>query len=73
MFANLVNFPTVDEQVRNNSGPIGFTIIGVGIIGVLVALIRSLMLTLVAMKVSRQLKSDKPMKNNPLGRVLGVA
>jgi len=73
VFANLVNFPTVDEQVRNNSGPIGFTIIGVGIIGVLVALIRSLMLTLVNMKVKRQLKSESPMKNNPLGRVLAVA
>jgi len=73
VFANLVNFPTVDEQVRNNSGPIGFTIIGVGIIGVLIALIRSLMLTLVNMKVRRQLKSETPMKNNPLGRVLAVA
>jgi len=73
VFANLVNFPTVDEQVRNNSGPIGFAIIGIGIIGVLVALIRSLMLTLINMKVKRQLKSDKPIKNNPLGRVLAVA
>ncbi len=73
VFANLVNFPTVDEQVRNNSGPIGFTIIGIGIIGVLVALIRSLILTLVNMKVKRQLKSETPMKNNPLGRVLAVA
>jgi biopolymer transport protein ExbB len=73
VFANLVNFPTVDEQVRNNSGPIGFTIIGVGIIGVLIALIRSLILTLVNMKVRRQLKSETPMKNNPLGRVLAVA
>jgi len=36
-------------------------------------LIRSLMLTLTNMKVQRQLKSDKPMKNNPLGRVLAVA
>ena len=73
VLANLINFPTVDEQVQNNSGPIGFTIIGVGIVGVLVALVRSLILTLVAMKVNRQLKSDKPMKNNPLGRVLAVA
>jgi len=73
VFANLVNFPTVDEQVRNNSGPIGFTIIGIGIIGVLVALIRSLILTLVNSKVKRQLKSETPMKNNPLGRVLAVA
>ena len=73
VLANLINFPTVEEQVRNNSGPIGFTIIGIGVIGILVGLIRSLILTLVSMKVSRQLKSEKPMKNNPLGRVLAVA
>ena len=29
VLANLVNFPTVEEQVRNNSGVIGFIIIGV--------------------------------------------
>lgn len=73
VLANLINFPTVEEQVRNNSGPIGFTIIGVGVIGILIGVLRSIMLTFVAMKVSRQLKSDKPMKNNPLGRVLSVA
>ncbi|MBL4821399.1 MAG: MotA/TolQ/ExbB proton channel family protein [Gammaproteobacteria bacterium] len=73
VLANLINFPTVDEQVANNSGPIGFIIIGVGIVGIFVALVRSLLLTIVAMKVGRQLKSDKPSKNNPLGRVLAVA
>ena len=35
VLANLVNFPTVEEQVGNNSGVIGFIIIGVGIIGIL--------------------------------------
>ncbi|MEX2132148.1 MAG: MotA/TolQ/ExbB proton channel family protein [Pseudohongiellaceae bacterium] len=73
VLANLINFPTVEEQVRNNSGRIGFMIIGIGIIGILVGLIRSVILTLVAMKVSKQLKSDKAMRNNPLGRVLSVA
>lgn len=73
VLANLINFPTVDEQVRNNSGPIGFTIIGIGIVGILVGLARSLILTTVAMKVSSQLKSEKAMKNNPLGRVLSVS
>ncbi len=73
VLANLINFPTRTEQVRNNSGPIGFMIIGIGIIGVLVGLIRSFVLTMVAMKVGSQLKSDKPSKNNPLGRVLAVA
>jgi biopolymer transport protein ExbB len=73
MMANLINFPTPAEQVRDNSGPIGFAIIGVGVIAVVIALIRSLMLTIIAARVNAQVKSDKPNKNNPLGRVLLVA
>jgi len=74
LMANLINFPTVGEQVRQNSGTIGFAIIGLGAIGVLVALLRSFMLTMVAARVKSQLKSpEKPNKNNPLGRVLAVA
>jgi biopolymer transport protein ExbB len=73
LMANLINFPTAAEQVRDNSGPIGFAIVGLGIIGVLVGLFRSFVLTLVSAKVNSQIKSDKPNKNNPLGRVLMVA
>jgi biopolymer transport protein ExbB len=73
VLANLINFPTVEERVRNNSGPIGFIIIGVGIIGIFIAFLRLLILSLVSIKVRSQLKKDKPMKNNPLGRVLAVA
>lgn len=74
LMANLINFPTPMEQVEQNSGIIGFTIIGIGIIAVLVALIRSFMLTMVAAKVSSQVKNpDQPNKNNPLGRILLVA
>ncbi len=73
LMANLINFPTPAEQVRQNSGEIGYAIIAVGVIAVLVALIRSFILTLVAAKVNSQVKSDKANKNNPLGRVLLVA
>ncbi len=73
LMANLVNFPTWDEQVTENAGVIGFIIIGIGAIAILVALIRSFILTLVASKVNAQVKADKPSKNNPLGRVLMVA
>tara|TARA_B110000858_G_scaffold195960_1_gene253558 strand:- start:3193 stop:4581 length:1389 start_codon:yes stop_codon:yes gene_type:complete len=73
VMANLVNFPSVNEQVRNNSGTIGFIIIGVGIVGILIGFLRLLVLTLVSIKVRAQLKSDKALKNNPLGRVLLVA
>jgi len=73
VLANLINFPTVEEQVRNNSGIIGFIIIGVGIVGISIAFLRLLILSLVSIKVRAQLKKDKPGKNNPLGRVLLVA
>ncbi len=73
VMANLVNFPSVEEQVRNNSGIIGFIIIGVGVVGILIGFLRLLILSLVSIKVRGQLKSDKPSKNNPLGRVLLVA
>ena len=73
VLANLVNFPTVEEQVRNNSGVIGFIIIGVGIVGILLGFLRLLLLSVTSIKVRGQLKKDKPAKNNPLGRVLMVA
>lgn len=73
VMANLVNFPSVEEQVRNNSGTIGFIIIGVGVVGILIGFLRLLILSLVSIKVRGQLKSDKASKNNPLGRVLLVA
>jgi biopolymer transport protein ExbB len=73
VMANLVNFPSVEEQVRNNSGTIGFIIIGVGVIGIILGFYRLLMLELTSAKVRSQLKSNTPTKNNPLGRVLMVA
>lgn len=73
MMANLINFPTASEQVRDNSGDIGFLIIAVGLVAILVGLIRTFILTVVAAKVNAQVKADKANKNNPLGRVLLVA
>lgn len=73
VMANLVNFPSAQEQVQANAGTIGFIIIGVGVIGIILGFFRLLMLTLVSVKVRSQLKSDKASKNNPLGRVLMVA
>ncbi len=73
VLANLVNFPSAQEQVQANAGVIGNIIIAVGIIGMILGFYRLLVLTLVSIKVRNQLKSDKPVKNNPLGRVLLVA
>jgi len=73
VMANLVNFPSAQEQVMNNAKTIGFIIIGVGIVGITMGFFRLLMLTLISIKVRGQLKSSKPSKGNPLGRVLLVA
>ena len=73
VMANLVNFPTVYEQVRDNAGVIGFIIIIVGVIGILLAILRLLALMFTSVKVRRQLRSDRATGNNPLGRVLLVA
>lgn len=73
VMANLVNFPSAQEQVQANAGVIGNIIIAVGIIGMILGFYRLLVLSLVSIKVRNQLKKDKPVKNNPLGRVLLVA
>ena len=73
VMANLVNFPSAQEQVMANARVIGFIIIGVGIVGMIMGFYRLLILTLITIKVRNQLKSDKGAKNNPLGRVLLVA
>jgi biopolymer transport protein ExbB len=73
VMANLVNFPSAEEQVRANAGVIGNIIITVGVIGMLLGFYRLLVLTLVSIKVRNQLKTDRPVDNNPLGRVLLVA
>lgn len=73
VMANLVNFPSAEEQVRENAGVIGNIIIAVGVIGILIGFLRLIVLSLVSIKVRSQLKSGKPSKGNPLGRVLLVA
>lgn len=73
VMANLVNFPTAQEQVEANAGVIGFIIIGVGVVGILLAFYRLLMLSLVSVRVRGQLRKENPMNDNPLGRVLLVA
>ena len=51
-------------------GVVGYVIIGLGVIGLLIAIERLLTLSLVARKVSRQLLNRNPSAHNPLGRIL---
>jgi biopolymer transport protein ExbB len=71
ILALLVESPTLGEQV-NQGGIVGYSIIALGIIGLLIAIWRWIALTIAAQKVSAQLKSDKASSDNPLGRVLAA-
>lgn len=71
ILALLVESPTLSEQV-NQGGIVGYSIIALGIIGLLIAIWRWIALTLAARKVSAQLKSDRASSDNPLGRVLAA-
>jgi biopolymer transport protein ExbB len=71
LLAALIQSPDLKERV-NQGGIVGYVIISVGMLGLLIALERLLVLSFVSAKVSRQLKSDKADIGNPLGRVLKV-
>ncbi|MEE4173234.1 MAG: MotA/TolQ/ExbB proton channel family protein [Xanthomonadales bacterium] len=60
------------ERVQEDGGPVGYVIIGVGLLGLLLCLWKAIVLYSTGAKISRQLKSDSANKSNPLGRVMSV-
>ncbi len=71
ILALLVETPTLAEKV-DQGGIVGYSIIALGIIGLLIAIWRWLGLSSASRKVKAQLKSDTPSSDNPLGRVLAA-
>jgi biopolymer transport protein ExbB len=67
----LIQNPDQLEQIQQG-GVVGYVIIALGLLGVLLSIERLITLGIANRKVSSQLKSDTPRKNNPLGRVLLV-
>lgn len=68
----LISYPSLRERIEQGR-EIGQIIIAIGVVALLLAIERMFTLTLVGTKVNAQLKNtDKPRKNNPLGRVLMV-
>ena len=67
----LVQAPNLQERVEQG-GVVGYIILIVGAFGLLLALERLVTLSLIRMKVNKQLKSKEVNTNNPLGRVLKV-
>ena len=68
----VVQSKTPIERVREDGGPVGYVIIGVGLFGLLMCLWKGISLFTTGGKISRQMKTDTANKRNPLGRVLAV-
>jgi len=71
ILALLVESPTIQDRI-NQGGIVGYCIIGLGIFGLLIALVRWISLSGASRKVNAQLKSDTASTDNPLGRVLAA-
>ena len=71
LLSAFINTPTLVERWHQGR-PVGYVITAVGVVGILIALVRFVVLQLVGMKVSSQLKSTTVNSDNPLGRVLAV-
>lgn len=71
IMALLVQTPDLKERIQQG-GWIGFIIIGLGIIGLLMALVRFVSLFRAERGVRKQQKQTTPDTKNPLGRILSV-
>ena len=63
--------PSLKEKVKQG-GLVGYVIIGLGIVGLLLALIKFLSLLASGSKIKSQLKNKTPKSNNALGRIMSV-
>jgi biopolymer transport protein ExbB len=68
----VVQLKTPMERVKEDGGPVGYVIIGVGLFGLLMCLWKATSLYTTGGRISRQMKSETANKSNPLGRVLAV-
>jgi biopolymer transport protein ExbB len=68
----VVQSKTPIERVKEDGGPVGMVIIGVGIFGLLLCFWKALVLYTTGGRMSKQLKSTDANKGNPLGRVMAI-
>jgi len=71
ILAMVIETPSRRERIAQG-GPIGMTIIGIGLLAGVVALMRLAIIFVVGHKVKAQQRSDQASEGNPLGRVLGI-
>ncbi|MDE0178365.1 MAG: MotA/TolQ/ExbB proton channel family protein, partial [Gammaproteobacteria bacterium] len=67
----LTHAPDLPERIRQG-GYVGYTIIGMGVVGLFLALWRLVVLQGADRRIRAQLRSPTPSGDNPLGRILGV-
>ena len=67
----LIHVPDLVGRIRQG-GYVGYTIIGIGVIGLTIAVWRLIVLQGAARRIRAQLRSSTPSGDNPLGRILGV-
>ncbi len=72
LLAVLIETRTLIERLPEG-GPIGYTVITLGVIAATLAIVRLIWIFIVGRKVQAQKKNSRPDKSNPLGRVLAVA
>jgi biopolymer transport protein ExbB len=60
------------ERVREDGGPVGYVIAGLGILGLLLCLWKAYSLYSTGGGIGRQMKTPEADRRNPLGRVLAV-
>ena len=71
LLGQLVDVPSWYERATTQGGTVGWIIIGLGIFGITVALLRILYMMTVSMSVTKQVRNpNNPSRGNPLGRVL---
>lgn len=68
----IINTPTLIERWYQGR-LVGYIITAVGFVALLIAFWRFFSLNILSGKINKQLKVNKPLKNNPLGRILAVA
>lgn len=68
----VVQTKTPWERVREDGGPVGYVIIGIGLFGLALCAWKGLSLYLTGGRIARQRRSGAFSENNPLGRVMAV-
>ena len=67
----VVQTPSIKEKIKQG-GTVGYVIIGLGILGLLLALWKFFSLFVTGSKISKQLKNNTPSSNNALGRIMQI-